>query len=78
MLFEYLDVNASGTITVNEFRVVFPKSQLQRNVENVVVGKEIEDEIRELFEKIDVNKSNSIERPELKKALMSCGLNPTE
>ena len=42
------------------------------------MSKEIDDEIRELFDKIDSNKNMHLDRHELKKALMNVGLNPSE
>lgn len=41
------------------------------------MGKEIEDEIKELFNQIDENKNQSLDQRELHKALCSVGLNPS-
>lgn len=41
------------------------------------MGKEIEEEIRELFEKIDQNKNGQLEQRELHRALVGIGMNPS-
>ncbi|CAD8196479.1 unnamed protein product [Paramecium pentaurelia] len=79
-LYDYLDANSSGHISINEFRLVFQSKQgdLQNKnkAEQIIMSQDIEQEIQELFNQIDENKNQSLDQRELLKALQSVGLNP--
>ena len=47
-----MDANNSGSISINEFRLVFQpqQRQLQKQAQNVAITKEIDEEIKELFD----------------------------
>ncbi|CAD8210763.1 unnamed protein product [Paramecium octaurelia] len=78
-LYDYLDANSSGNISINEFRLVFQSKQGDHNknkAEQIIMSQDIEQEIQELFNQIDENKNQSLDQRELLKALQSVGLNP--
>ncbi|CAD8122209.1 unnamed protein product [Paramecium sonneborni] len=79
-LYDYLDANSSGHISINEFRLVFQTKQtdqqVKRQADNIVQSQDIEQEILDLFNQIDENKNQQLDQRELLKALQSVGLNP--
>ncbi|CAK68317.1 unnamed protein product (macronuclear) [Paramecium tetraurelia] len=79
-LYDYLDANSSGHISINEFRLVFQskqtEQQIKKQADNIVQSQDIEQEILDLFNQIDENKNQQLDQRELLKALQSVGLNP--
>lgn len=78
-LFLGIDCEHKGKVGLLEFRSVFKSNeQVKREViADVPMSKEIEQDIKELFEKVDVNKNGFIDQEELKVSLVSIGVNPS-
>ena len=78
-LFSLIDINSSGTITQSEFFLLFDENEQrpEKNKANVRLPDELQREIQTLFNDVDVDKSNYIDKNELAVALMKVGMNPT-
>lgn len=78
-LFDLIDINASGTISQNEFMLLFEESDqlVDKQKANIRLPDELQKEIQELFFEVDVDRSNFIDKNELGQALMKVGMNPT-
>lgn len=78
-IFEFIDINDSGSITQSEFLLLFeePDQKIEKNKANLRLPDELQREIQTLFEEVDVDKSRFIDKNELGQALMKVGVNPT-
>ena len=66
---------------MQEFKLIFEsKESLKRNAQNIKITGRLQEEIRELFRSLDVNKNNSLDQAELQQGLQSIGIcpNPSE
>lgn len=78
-LFDFIDINDSGSVTQSEFLLLFeePEQKLEKQKANVRLPDELQREIQSLFEEVDVDKSKFIDKNELAQALMKVGVSPT-
>ena len=80
-LFVYLDANRSGSITLNELKLVLEDPNAEQphtTAANVEISKQLEDDIRSLFDSVDTNKNGTIERHELFESMKKVGMMPND
>ena len=77
-LFSSIDVNRTRSISINEFARIVPGARLsiQQRAQKLDLGEQFEDEVKSLFDLLDVDKDGAIDQDEILAAIKSYGIIP--